>query len=284
MNSKLYALFLGSLFTGIAASAQIGDSQIDCQRKYGAKVTATCPVYGRIKWERLDFYKDPYTMAVFFLDQKAAAVVYKVNRTFAGAEISHLLAINGIAAGPVELPAAAPATVTAPAETIAPEAPEITAEPSVETEEEVVSEAVPPAKYKVKANDCISKIAHKFHVSQTALMKANNLDPKKPLRIGQALNIPSRTQKRLVVTTTTTTTVQESQTIVTPAAAAPVYKCKWAIPGLTAYLNSTGNILTIMTDSARAYVIALEGLKSENDKSFQKEEFDRELYERALEP
>lgn len=279
MNSKLYALFLGTLFAGVAASAQIGDSQIDCQRKYGAKVTATCPVYGRIKWERLDFYKDPYTMAVFFLDQKAAAVVYKVNRTFAGAEISHLLAINGIAAGPVELPAAAPATVTAPVETPTPEA---VPEPSVETEEEVVSETVPPAKYKVKANDCISKVAHKFHISQSALMKANNLDPKKPLRIGQTLNIPSKTQKRLVVTTTTTTTVQESQTTVTTPA--PAYKYKWAIPGLTAYLNSTGNILTIMTDSARAYVIALEGLKSENDKAFQKEEFDKELYERALEP
>lgn len=278
MNSKLYALFLGALFTGAAVSAQIGDSQIDAQRKYGAKVTATCPVYGRIVWERLDFNKDPYTMAVYFLDQKAAAVIYKVNRTFAGVEISHLLAINGIAAAPVELPSSP--VVAPPVETAAPE---IVSEPPVETTEEVVSETVPSSKYKVKANDCISTIAHKLHISQSALIKANSLDPKKPLRVGQTLNIPSRTQKRLVVTTTTTT-VQQSQTIVTTTPPAAVYKCKWAIPGLTAYLNSKGNVLTIMTDSARAYVIALEGLKSEKDKSFQKEEFDKELFERALEP
>jgi LysM repeat protein len=83
--------------------------------------------------------------------------------------------------------------------------------------------------YTVGSNDSLWKIAAKYNIKTDALAAANNLDPKKPLQIGQKLVIPEA-GARTATAATTKVTAPKTGTKVPDAGLAPVEPVKAAGP------------------------------------------------------
>ena len=250
MNMKL-VLLLGVTLLSFSASAQIGMSQRDCQMEFGADVNSACPIYGRIKWEKIEFYKIPYMMSVYFLDHKAAAVIYKLDRQFTDEELDSILRRNGFQGTGVAYPRMAPL----PASGL----------PS----EEIIQSTTQGGIYKVKSGDCLSKIAHKHHLGTNALANFNKMDPKKALKVGQTIRIP-KVQRTETITNTVTLEPMTSA-VLTGAG-------NWSIPGINAYINADKTSLTIITDVAREYLAQQESTKTEEEKLPPRDELEAQLF------
>lgn len=255
MNMKS-VLLLGFVMLSFSASAQIGMSQRECQMEFGGDVNSACPVYGRIKWEKMEFYKIPYMMSVYFLDHKAAAVIYKLDRQFTNEELDFILRRNGfqaiIPASPLP---ALPIVQAAPL-------------PS----EEVIKTTTQGGIYKVKKGDSLSVIAHKHHIGTNALAKFNNLDVKKPLKVGQAIRIP---MVRKTETITNTMVIEPMDAVISPSM---VVGTSWSIPGINAYTNADRTSLTVITDVAREYLAQQETTKTEEEKLPPRDELEAQFF------
>lgn len=80
----------------------------------------------------------------------------------------------------------------------------------------VVEEKVEFGTYKVVSGDVLGRIANKFELSIKELTALNNIDKKKPLRLGQILKIPM-TQKRVDAISTGKYTIEPNDTLLTIA-------------------------------------------------------------------
>lgn len=251
MNMKVI-LLLGVTLLSFSASAQIGMSQRDCQMEFGADVNSACPIYGRIKWEKIEFYKIPYMMSVYFLDHKAAAVIYKLDRQFTDEELDFILRRNGFQGTGVAYPRMAPL----PASGL----------PS----EEITQTTTQGGTYKVKSGDCLSKIAHKYHLGTNALASFNKIDPKKALKVGQTIRIP-----KVQRTETVTHGIISLEPMATSVSSG---SGSWSIPGINAYTNADRTSLTIITDVAREYLAQQEATKTEEEKLPPRDELEAQLF------